>query len=238
MTTQTRTLTQRLKDDNWDLHQIAEHAEDGPSRLIQGAMPLDDYKAMLAQDYLWHVALDDALRLAVESDPRLAGLINERQYRAAYVAEDLVHFDVDAASIDPNPGTTRFIEHVASVKDDPMAVLGLHYVRTGASNGNRFVAKKVRKTFDLPESGEGARHLDPCGDNQRTLWVEFKTTLDSIDFTDDEQDRVFNAVREMYLYAINANSDRHATADELLAAHAKDLDKAKFDRDHAVPASN
>lgn len=238
MTTETRTLTQRLKDDNWDLHQIAEHAADGPSRLVQGTMPLDEYKAMLAQDYLWHAALDEALRSAVESEPRLGSLIEENQYRAANIADDLAYFGVDAASIDPSPGTTRFVEHVARVKHDPMAVLGLHYVRTGATNGNRFVAKKVRKTFELPESGEGTKHLDPWGEQQRATWMAFKGKLDEIGFDENEQDRVFGSVREMYVYAINANRERHMPASELLEAHGDKLDKGKFDRDHAVPASN
>jgi len=233
-----RTLTARLKEDNWDLHQIAERGE-GPARLMRGEGTREDYVTLLEQEYLWHVALDEAVCAARNADQRLADLIPESHLRALHLADDLEYFDACPSRVSATPGTTRFIEYIENAEQDPMAVLGLHYVRTGATNGNRFVAKKLRPMFELPESGEGTRHLDPWGAEQRTIWDTFKAALDATEFTADEQDRIFRAVRDSYLYHIGmGHPDRQPSEDEILAAHAETLDKKAFDEAHAVkPAS-
>lgn len=229
-----RPLTTRLKEDNWDLHQIAERG-DGPAALMRGEGTRDDYVRLIEQEYLWNVALDEAVCHAREADRRVADLIPESHLRALGAADDLDYFDTCPCDINPSPGTARFIDYIETAEADPMVILGLHYVRTGATNGNRFVAKKLRQLFDLPDTGEGTAYLDPWGTEQRGVWDSFKTALGQTEFTEDEQGRIFRGVRDSYLYHIGmGNPDRQPSEEEILAAHAATLDKKSFDETHAA----
>ena len=78
-----------------------------------------------------------------------------------------------------------------------LTLLGLHYVREGANNGNHYVAKKLRAAWGV-EGDDGLRSLDPYGKNQRALWEKFKTTLDAQPFTDEEKDHMVQSGRVMF----------------------------------------
>jgi heme oxygenase len=228
-----RALTTRLKDDNWKLHQIAERAE-GPAGLIKGRMPKDGYIAHLAQQWMMSRAVDAALTPHLAARPDLAAFVLPEQFLTPYLEEDLTHFGVCPAHVRPEPGTTRFADDVAAHKGDALHLLGLHYVRLGACNGNRFVAKSVRKAYDLPATGAGTRYLDPFGESQREKWYAFKASLDALPLSDDEADRVFAGTESAYLHAICHGLDRHHTKAELLAAHEASLDQKAFEAGHSV----
>ncbi|MBO6738654.1 MAG: biliverdin-producing heme oxygenase [Phycisphaerales bacterium] len=224
-------LTKRLKDDNWALHQIAERQET-PGSLIKGQMPREGYVGMIAQQVLINRVLDDAMRGAIKSDPRVGELVLEEQMLSPYLIEDAAYFGLDLDAIEPNPGTARFIEHIGAHKDQPLHLLGLHYVRLGACNGNRFVARVVRKAYELGE--EGTRYLDPFGETQRDKWMEFKNALDAMPFDEAEQDQVFDGTRAAYVAAINLDLDEAMSAEALLEQHGKTLDKKAFEEGHSV----
>ena len=225
-------LTTRLKDDNWALHQIAERQET-PGSLIKGTMPKDGYIAMLQQQWLINRAPDVALAPAIRQDPRVGELVLTEQMLTPYLEQDLAFFGVDTASIEPTKGTQRYIDHINNHADQPLHLLGLHYVRLGACNGNRFVARVVRKAYALGET-EGTRYLDPFVEKQRAGWVEFKAALDAMPFNEAEQDSVFDGTRAAYLYAINLDLDQHHTAEQLLEKHGKTLDRDAFEQGHSV----
>ncbi|MFG0312745.1 MAG: biliverdin-producing heme oxygenase [Phycisphaerales bacterium] len=224
-------LTKRLKDDNWALHQIAERQET-PGSLIKGQMPREGYEGMIAQQVLINRVLDDAMRDAIRNDPRVGELVLEEQMLSPYLMEDAAYFGIDVDAIEPNPGTTRFIAHIEAHKDRPLHLLGLHYVRLGACNGNRFVARVVRKAYELGE--EGTRYLDPFGEAQRDKWMEFKNALDAMPFDAGEQDQVFDGTRAAYVAAINLDLDEAMSAEQLLEQHGKTLDKKAFEEGHSV----
>lgn len=224
-------LTKRLKDDNWALHQIAERQET-PGSLIKGQMPRDGYVGMIAQQVLVNRVLDDAMRGAIRNDPRVGELVLEEQMLSAYLLEDAAFFGIDVNAIEPNRGTKRFIEHIKAHRDQPLHLLGLHYVRLGACNGNRFVARVVRKAYELGE--EGTRYLDPFGEAQRDKWMEFKNALDAMAFDDAEKDQVFDGTRAAYVAAINLDLDEAMSAEALLEQHGKTLDKKAFEEGHSV----
>lgn len=225
-------LTTRLKDDNWALHQIAER-QDTPGSLIKGTMPKDGYIAMLAQQLLINRVLDETLRRAIKADPRVGELVLRDQMLTPYILEDLSFFGVQTDAIEPTPSTARYIEHINDNRDKPLHLLGLHYVRLGACNGNRFVARVVCKAYGLDES-EGTRYLDPFGDAQRASWVAFKAALDAMPFDASEQDTIFGGTRGAYLYTINLDEPKHLGAEQLLEMHGKTLDKKAFDEGHSV----
>jgi heme oxygenase len=224
-------LTPRLKDENWALHQIAEKQET-PGSLIKGNMPKDGYVAMLAQQLLVNQVLDAAMEQAIRQDPRVGELVLREQMLSPYLAEDLMFFGVDTNAILPNSGTARFIDDIEAHLDQPLFLLGLHYVRLGACNGNRFVARVVRKCYDL--GLEGTRYLDPFGETQRDKWTDFKAALDGLLFNQKEQDMVFNGTRAAYVAAINLDLTEAMSAEQLLEMHGKSLDKKAFDEGHSV----
>ncbi len=226
-------LTTRLKDDNWALHQIAERQET-PASLIKGTMPVEGYTHMLAQQLLVNDALDHAIREALPREPRLSALIAEEQYLAQYLVEDLHYFEIDTENIEPTPGTRRFVEHIDAHRDQPLHLLGLHYVRLGACNGNSFVARVVRKAYNLPDERLGTRYYDPFGAEQRSKWYEFKDALDALPLTPEQQEEVFGGTREAYVYAINMDLPEHKNGEQILREHARTLDKKAFDDGHSV----
>ncbi len=232
----TDTLTARLKSENWDMHQIAEHSH-GQGSVLRGELSLPAYIELIDQGYLVHRALDEAAQHAMTLRPDLAPLMAEEHLLGQHFAKDLAHFGVSPDNTEPLPGTERFIAHIEAVKDEPLKVLGLHYVRTGASNGNSFVAKHAREAFDLPATGEGTAHLVPYGDRQRAAWGAFKAQLDSLPLSSQEQDTVIASARAMYAHYICWHREAHLSADELVREHAASLDKTAFDKSHAVPNS-
>ncbi len=234
MTTEATNLTDRLKAENWDMHQIAERGH-GQGSVLRGELSLPAYLELIDQGYLVHAALDKAAKSAAMAKPDLAPMMADEHLLAKHYAADLAHFGVSPDNVDPIPGTTRFIEHIESAKGDPLRVLGLHYVRTGASNGNSFVAKHAIKAFDLPETGGGTAHLTPYGSEQRATWGRFKAQLDALTLTIAEQDMVVASARKMYEHFICWHREAHLSAVELLALHQGELDQGEFDRAHAVP---
>lgn len=234
--TDPRPLSQRLKDDNWQLHQIAER-NDGLGGVLRGGLPLEGYVGILEQEWVISAPMDDALRSAIAARPDIAHLIEDDQYFDGYLREDLAYFGRPVEGITPRPGSLRFVEHVGAHAGDPLHILGLHYVRLGACNGNRFVARKARANYQLPESGGGTRFLDPFGEAQRPKWMAFKTKLDELALDAAERDRVFAGTRAMYELIINLpNDDRHVSADELLERHEGQLDHGVFTKSHTVVA--
>ncbi|MFK7883892.1 MAG: biliverdin-producing heme oxygenase [Phycisphaerales bacterium] len=228
-----RTLTTRLKDDNWKLHQIAERAE-GPAGLIKGTLPRDGYINMLGQQWFMNSALDRAFGDHILSNEVIAAFVSKDQFLTPFIEEDLTHFGICPIHQTIAPGTQRFMDDIEAKKNDGLHLLGLHYVRLGACNGNRFVAKAVRKAYDLPETGEGTRYLDPFGESQREDWWAFKAALDKAVLTDSEADRVFEGTRAAYLHAICHGLDRQYTSEELFAKHEAALDRKAFDDGHSV----
>jgi heme oxygenase len=196
-------MTVRFKEGCWDLHQSAE-AGDLPKRLLTGELGRDEYAAFLGQMYLLARTLDDRIREHRDSVPALEALIDDAQFQAPYLEADLAHLGVTPGSIDPLPQTGEAIRLVTEASDsDPLMLLGLHYVREGANNGNRFIAKKLRVVLGLEDGGSA--YLDPYGDAQPGRWAAFKRTLDEQDFTPEQRDRLVQAARAMFLAIMSVN---------------------------------
>lgn len=225
-------LTPRLKNDNWDLHQIAERGPT-PGALIKGTMPKDGYAESLAQTLLLNRALDAAVARISDSRPDLGALIKADQAFSPYLEADLEFLGVDTRSLDATNGTRRYIDAIEAHSDDPCYLFGLHYVRLGACNGNRFVARKLRSVYGFEDS-RGTMYLDPFGENQRAEWSAFKNGIDALDLSQEDQDRIFAGTRDAYLLTINLDHDEYQSAEALLAAHSKTLDKKAFEEGHSV----
>ncbi len=228
-------ITKRLKDDNWDLHQIAERGGT-PSSMIKGTISREEYVSTLEQGLLVHAALDAAVRDARKREPMVAGVVKESHGFEPWYRDDLAYFG-GSTGADPKPGTARFIAHIEDHAGDPMHILGLHYVRLGATNGNRFVGRKLREVFGIDHESVGMKAMDPFGEAQRGEWMSFKAALDALPLDDAQRDALFEGTRAAYVLTINLDLEDEMSADDLLAAHGKTLDRDAFEKGHSVHAN-
>lgn len=210
-TTDARPMSQRFKEGCWDLHQTAETG-DFARKMISGTLGREAYVRMLEQALVAMRPLDAAIRKARPSTPALAALVDDAQLQGPYIEEDLRYFDVDPESIEAGPAAKALAARIAECeKTDPLMLLGLHYVREGANNGNHFVAKKLRATMGLPER-DGTRHLDPYGSSQRARWEAFKHALDEQSFTAAQKDALVETARSMFRAIIDLHHEADAAA--------------------------
>lgn len=189
-------ISTRMKEGCADLHEKAEHAEI-PSRMVRGEMSRDEFARMIQQEAIWNRALDDALLEHRETNPYIKSLVSDEQLQGQYFDEDLDHYGL-SRDTQPSPAIKSLLDTIEEArKSDPLTLLGLHYVREGANNGNHYVAKKLRAAWGQ-EGDEGLRSLDPYGKEQRKLWEQFKVKLDEQPFTPEEKDAMVRAGRTMF----------------------------------------
>jgi len=225
-------ITERLKDDNWDLHQIAERGAT-PESMIKGTISREGFVAYLGQTVHVQRALDGVLRTAIVSMPALAALVCEDDYFEQYFTADLSYYGVDEAST-LLPGVARSIDHINNHADQPLHIFGLHYVRLGALNGNRFVARKLRQVFGISSPTDGMMSHDPFGASQRDRWMAFKNGLDGLKLDTAQRDELFAGTRAAYTLTINLDLEEYQNDEQLLAAHGKTLDRDVFEQGHSV----
>jgi heme oxygenase len=229
-------ITQRLKSDNWDLHQIAERGGT-PESMIKGTISREGFVGYLSQTIHIHRALDAALDQAIAEMPELAPLVSVEHRFEPYYAADLNYYQGSEAE-QLNPGVARFVEHINAHADQPLHIFGLHYVRLGACNGNRFVARKLRQVFGIDHPSDGMKSHDPFGESQRNMWNAFKEALDQLPLDQNQQDALFDGTRAAYLLTINQDLEEFQSAEQLLAAHGKTLDREAFEQGHSVHVSS
>ena len=199
-------IGQMMKDGCWDLHQAAENGAVARG-LISGELSKADYASLVAQMYLFNKRLDEAVRSHRDAQPPLKALIDDEQLQTPYYESDLRDLGIDATSLSPTPGTAEAIALVDRVEaDNPADLLALHYVREGANNGNRFVARKLMQVWGQSDLA-GMKHLDPYGEAQRAKWETFKTTLNEQPFSDDAKRSLVSTGREMFKAVIAIHKD-------------------------------
>jgi heme oxygenase len=181
----------RLKAETADLHRDAETSR-FQRALVQGALPAAAYAAWLGQMLLIHEALEAALDAS--TDPLVAALNRPEYDRAGDLRADVADTAAGAAhqAATPLAATRELVGriHGASALD----LLGMRYVLEGSNNGNRYIARAVRKA--LPEAP--TRYLDPYGEDQPARWAEFKRDWDAADLGPEAQNRLVSAARGMF----------------------------------------
>lgn len=200
-TTQTPISTM-MKEGCADLHEQAEH-DTIPARMVAGQMTQPEYIILLQQGAIWNKALDRAIRLARPTSPFLTALVDDAQLQGPNYDADLAHFNADTDAT-PSPAVAALCHDIE--QSDSLTLLGLHYVREGANNGNRYVAKKLRAAWGVSDVA-GTRSLDPYGEAQRPRWDKFKTTLDAQPFTNEDKAKLVQAGRLMFTRIMAIHKD-------------------------------
>lgn len=195
----TATLSQRLKDETWDMHQQAENGALARA-LVQGQISKEAFLGLVERERRLHASIDALISDARSNDESLSSLTQDR-----YAHEAEYNNDVQTLGGDTNGGeTTAVTSAEAAIKEgaqgNPAFLIGVHYVREGAKNGNRMIEPRVRAAV-----GEGTTHLDPEGEQQRPNWMKFKATLDQLNMTPEREDAaiagaiaMFRAVRDIH----------------------------------------
>lgn len=200
---------QQLRDSTREEHDRAEHHA-FQQAMFKGELSREAYIAWLGQMYLVHGALETALRRVSTDNQAIETVVRDHQYQVPYLLQDLECFGVDAAAIEPLPATRRFIASVDEAEDDPVRLLGLHYVLEGSNNGSRFIARHVAQAYGLAP-GPGLRYLDPYGDRQREYWMAFKNDMGTIQFSAEDNARLVSAAKQMYQTVADLSDDLAAT---------------------------
>ena len=186
-----------LKSATADLHQAAESSP-LQRRLAKGELPRDLYAAFLGQMYLVHAALEQAVRDASASHPGFSAVVREYHDREQQLCEDLAFLGVDLDDVTPIGATTAMLTDVArTAADRPIALLGMLYVLEGSTNGSKYIARAIRKAYQL-EQGPGVAYLDPHGELQQDRWQAFKSDMDSVGFTESESEAIVATAKAMF----------------------------------------
>ena len=198
----------KLKEGTQSLHDEAE-AGDFQRRMVSGELTKTEFAAFLEQMHHVHVALDPALQAAAESDHRLASIFEPSHCRLELIEQDLK--DLGAAPEgDPLPAVRDFVQAVNKrAGNNPVSLLGALYVKEGATNGNKIVAKRLQDSLELGDD-KAMGYLDPHGKDQRRCWNAFKENLNGLDLTEDEQEECVAVARETFLMVMNASSELDA----------------------------
>lgn len=216
----TDSISNRLRTETAEAHH---QAESNPLEraLVAGTIPREQYADYLAQRFLIHAALDPLVQQVCDADARLAGLVPTELLQTPNLRADLAHLGVEAGEVSARVATgtlTREMKHgVASV---PASVLGYYYVFEGSKNGARYISRALAAAWGLRPGGPGLRYLDPHGERQRPLWLEFKARLDSIEFRTEERDAMVAAARRTFELVSDLDTEIHTAParDELTAA--------------------
>ena len=191
-----QTVMTRLKGETWDLHSKAENRE-FQKRMVRGLIDRDEYAAWLGQMWLIHSTLDGFVRARLGVDPAFAA-VDADQLQSGRLHRDLEAVSVDPERIEALPATRALQERIVrAAVEDPLRLLGHHYVLEGSTNGNGFIARKLREVLRF-EGDRGFDYLDPYGDAQKKRWAGFKAAMTALRWSEDEIDRLVAAARETF----------------------------------------
>ena len=204
----------QLKSATADLHQAAESSP-LQRRLVKGELPRDLYAAFLGQMYLVHAALEQAVRDASASHPGFSAVVREYHDREPQLREDLAFLGVGLDDIAPIAATTAMLSDIArTAADRPIALLGMLYVLEGSTNGSKFIARAIRKAYQL-EQGPGVAYLDPHGELQQDRWQAFKRDMDSVGFTERESEAIIATAKGMFRSITEISLELSLSADPI-----------------------
>lgn len=195
-------VMQTLRDRTMEKHKLAErhplqHA------LAIGKLPRGQYAALTAQLMIVHRELFAALNRS-RAVPAIAAVLRDDHDHEPRCRRDVEHFGVDPSAAATSVATARIVDDIKIAEaSSALDLLGALYVLEGATNGGKFMAKMVRRAYQL-ESLAGTESLDPYGQAQPERWEEFKRSMRGVAFGEGEIERLvamacrtFDAVAEI-----------------------------------------
>jgi heme oxygenase len=191
------TTTEHLKDMTWELHKAAEGHRVQRS-LLKGELSREMYATWLGQLLCVHRALESALRDLRGNKPATGRFLNDGRFQEPRIESDLRTLGVDIGGVSPLPAAKRLMAIIEMARaEQPIALLGMHYVFEGSTNGGRFIAKALRQAYGF-EGDAGTKYYDPYGEQQRELWASYKQEFDALEISEVERDAMVAAARDVF----------------------------------------
>ncbi len=184
-----------LKERTCELHRRAE-THPFQKALVKGDLSRGAYAAYLGQMLHVHRAMEGALDALASSDP-IRAVVTREQYREANLLADLEA--LGASESEALAGTRALVERIESLREDgdAPALLGMHYVLEGSTNGGRFIARALTHAYGI-QPGPGLSYLDPYGEEQGARWGAFRAALDESVSDDAAGDAVLRGAIAMF----------------------------------------
>ena len=195
----------KLKEGTQSLHDEAE-AGDFQRRMVSGELKRDEFASFLTQMHHVHETLDPALEAAAASDERMASIFAPTHRRLDLLQQDLIDLGSEANE-KPLPAIGDFVAFINDrSSNSPVSLIGALYVKEGATNGNKVIAKRLRDSMELGED-KAMGYLDPHGKDQRRCWNAFKDQLNELDLSEQEQEDCVAVARATFLMVMNASRE-------------------------------
>jgi len=189
------TLMTRLREETRPNHTAAEqHALQRD--MVSGRLSREAYARYLARLHRVHEALERAI--VKVSDRRITSAATPNLFQTANFEADLSFYGAAPVDLAGAPATRAVASAIdEAAKGNPVRLLGFFYVLEGSKNGSRYIAKAVRRSYNLA-SQDGLRALDPHGEAQPALWAAFRARVDANEWTESERDQVVDAAKAMF----------------------------------------
>ncbi|HWL94006.1 MAG TPA: biliverdin-producing heme oxygenase [Phycisphaerae bacterium] len=211
MTAMVDSIMQELKSSTQGLHDATEKGRFNKD-LVMGRVPLESYVDSLEQLYLVHQALEAKLRENHDSHPAFSAVLRDYQFQEPYLLADIAFFKRDLGSIRALEPTRRFIEAIDRIaKEEPVGLMGIHYVFEGSNNGSRHISTALRRAYGFT-GRDGTNYFDPYGDRQHEYWQAFKQDMAAVRLTALERRAMVDAAAA----AFQAVMELHAALGENL----------------------
>lgn len=189
-------IMERLRAETAERHKRAEEHR-FQRTLLSGRLTREQYAAWLGQMLVVHRALESAID-GVRPACAALGVVTDAQRHSRNLEADLRSLGAEPPAVEPLAGAAWLCGRIErAAREEPIALLGMHYVLEGSMNGNKFIAMAVRKGMDV-RPGEGDRYLDPYGEGQRAVWAAWKAEMGERAFTPSEVDAMVRAACDMF----------------------------------------
>ena len=183
----------RLRSETADLHTHAE-SRNLQRKIANGTVDRSTFVAYLGQLYTVHDALESALRDVKDHHPAISALATPERMRVPDLDRDLEFYGFDLEQLEVGEAAEKFVSLVERTADsEPVALLGAIYVLEGSTNGGRFLAQVLRKSWNL--DGRGVAYFDPYGDRQGPVWAAFRREMEEASFEARQEDAIVEMAR-------------------------------------------
>ncbi|MGE0554040.1 MAG: biliverdin-producing heme oxygenase [Gemmatimonadales bacterium] len=187
-------IMDRLREGTRAQHADAERRRFQRS-LVAGRVTVEEYAAWLAQMYLVHRALRQAIDDSGAGCAALRRVVRDDGLHVRHLEEDLRQLGVSADALAPLPASAQLLEAIRNTAaSDPLSLLGFNYVLEGSMNGNRFIARGVTKV--VPKGA--TRYLQSYGESQPSVWQAYRSRMDGLELDQVDADRIVDAARRIF----------------------------------------
>lgn len=190
--------------------------------LVRGVLPREVFVAYIGQLFVVHRVLEAALDRLIRGQPLgpIAQVVAPEQFQTRSLREDLEAFGQPAESVDPLPETQAVIDQLLAMEhEQPLALLGAWYVLEGSRNGGVFIARSVRRAYQLTP-GRGDRYWDGYGEAQRERWAAWKSAIDRAPITPEQTPVLVEGARGMFRSIAHIGSGVMSAAPSLATGDA------------------